>query len=172
MTKIQLVSLDKKKKRWLDFELKESLPVRLRGCIMKVLIMAIQPEHSNSNICPYFCLGSKRLCCRCLEVCKHIHIFFDFGTHITIIKYFSQTFRSPSKFIRGDALPQVDARYPALLFKQQLTACVEKIFGQLRDNLKKEISPLLNVCIQVHSCPSNSPQKTCSSYWILIGQLR
>ncbi len=50
---------------------------------------------------------------------------------------------------RIDTLGQVDARYPAILFKQQLTACVEKIFGQLRDNLKKEISPLLSVCIQV-----------------------
>lgn len=43
----------------------------------------------------------------------------------------------------------VDARYPAILFKQQLTACVEKIFGMIRDNLKKEILPLLNHCIQV-----------------------
>ncbi|CAO2047305.1 unnamed protein product [Urochloa humidicola] len=60
-----------------------------------------------------------------------------------------QTLRSPSKLVGcSDSLPQVDARYPAILFKQQLTACVEKIFGQLRDNLKKEISPLLNVCIQ------------------------
>ncbi|KAE8806014.1 Myosin-15 [Hordeum vulgare] len=38
---------------------------------------------------------------------------------------------------RGDTA-QVDARYPAILFKQQLTACVKKIFGQLRDNLKRE----------------------------------
>uniref|UniRef100_A0A0D9YZ60 Myosin motor domain-containing protein n=1 Tax=Oryza glumipatula TaxID=40148 RepID=A0A0D9YZ60_9ORYZ len=60
-----------------------------------------------------------------------------------------QTLRSPSKLMgRIDTLGQVDARYPAILFKQQLTACVEKIFGQLRDNLKKEISPLLSVCIQ------------------------
>nr|CAB3451247.1 unnamed protein product [Digitaria exilis] len=60
-----------------------------------------------------------------------------------------QTLKSPSKLVgRSDSLPQVDARYPAILFKQQLTACVEKIFGQLRDNLKKEISPLLAVCIQ------------------------
>ena len=46
---------------------------------------------------------------------------------------------------------QVEAKYPALLFKQQLTAFVEKIYGMLRDNLKKEISPLLGLCIQVHS---------------------
>lgn len=44
---------------------------------------------------------------------------------------------------------QVEAKYPALLFKQQLTAYVEKIYGMIRDNLKKEISPLLGLCIQV-----------------------
>lgn len=45
---------------------------------------------------------------------------------------------------------QVEAKYPALLFKQQLTAYVEKIYGMIRDNLKKEISPLLGLCIQVY----------------------
>ncbi|KAG6503323.1 hypothetical protein ZIOFF_035634 [Zingiber officinale] len=47
-----------------------------------------------------------------------------------------------------DKLRQVEAKYPALLFKQQLTAYVEKIYGMIRDNLKKEISPLLGFCIQ------------------------
>ncbi|OAY78406.1 Myosin-11 [Ananas comosus] len=49
---------------------------------------------------------------------------------------------------RVDTLRQVEAKYPALLFKQQLTAYVEKIYGMIRDNLKKEISPLLGLCIQ------------------------
>nr|KAJ0189306.1 hypothetical protein LSAT_V11C800425940 [Lactuca sativa] len=48
----------------------------------------------------------------------------------------------------SDTLQQVEAKYPALLFKQQLTAYVEKIYGMIRDNLKKEISPLLGLCIQ------------------------
>ena len=48
-----------------------------------------------------------------------------------------------------ETLRQVEAKYPALLFKQQLTAYVEKIYGMIRDNLKKEISPLLGLCIQV-----------------------
>ncbi|XP_028056244.1 myosin-9-like [Camellia sinensis] len=48
----------------------------------------------------------------------------------------------------AEALHQVEAKYPALLFKQQLTAFVEKIYGMIRDNLKKEISPLLGLCIQ------------------------
>ncbi|KAK9100805.1 hypothetical protein Scep_024235 [Stephania cephalantha] len=48
----------------------------------------------------------------------------------------------------GIDMRQVEAKYPALLFKQQLTAYVEKIYGMIRDNLKKEISPLLGLCIQ------------------------
>ncbi|KAI4333233.1 hypothetical protein L6164_018067 [Bauhinia variegata] len=43
---------------------------------------------------------------------------------------------------------KVEAKYPALLFKQHLTAYVEKIYGLIRDSLKKEISPFLNLCIQ------------------------
>lgn len=50
---------------------------------------------------------------------------------------------------RLDGLRQVEAKYPALLFKQQLTAFLEKLYGMIRDNLKKEISPLLGLCIQV-----------------------
>ncbi|KAI3772786.1 hypothetical protein L6452_03979 [Arctium lappa] len=50
---------------------------------------------------------------------------------------------------RLDDLRQVEAKYPALLFKQQLTAFLEKIYGMIRDNLKKEISPLIGSCIQV-----------------------
>lgn len=42
----------------------------------------------------------------------------------------------------------VEAKYPALRFKQHLTAYVEKIYGIIRDNLKKEISPFLTMCIQ------------------------
>lgn len=43
---------------------------------------------------------------------------------------------------------RIEAKYPALLFKQHLTACVEKIYGMIRDSLKKEISPSLSLCIQ------------------------
>lgn len=61
-----------------------------------------------------------------------------------------QRLRSPLKLIGyDDSTVHVEARYPAILFKQQLTACVEKIFGLIRDNLKKELSPLLASCIQV-----------------------
>jgi hypothetical protein len=49
----------------------------------------------------------------------------------------------------------VEARYPAIMFKQQLTASLEKIFGHLRESLNKEISPLLSLCIQVLIISSN-----------------
>ncbi|GLJ16438.1 hypothetical protein SUGI_0279690 [Cryptomeria japonica] len=47
-----------------------------------------------------------------------------------------------------DVVRQVEAKYPALLFKQQLTPYVEKIYGIIRDNLKEDISALLGLCIQ------------------------
>ncbi|XP_024981732.1 myosin-6-like [Cynara cardunculus var. scolymus] len=47
-----------------------------------------------------------------------------------------------------EVVRQVEAKYPALLFKQQLTAYVEKMYGIIRDSLKKELGSLLTLCIQ------------------------
>ncbi|WJZ84936.1 hypothetical protein VitviT2T_004510 [Vitis vinifera] len=89
----------------------------------------------------------------------------------------AQSLKSPFKYIGfDDSMSHVEARYPAILFKQQLTACVEKIFGLIRDNLKKEISPLLGSCIQapktvrLHAgksarSPGGLPQQSQSSQW-------
>ncbi|KAG4184940.1 hypothetical protein ERO13_A09G201100v2 [Gossypium hirsutum] len=59
------------------------------------------------------------------------------------------SFRSSSANLQAGVLSQVEAKYPALLFKQQLSAYVEKIYGIIRDNLKKNLSPLISGCIQV-----------------------
>ncbi|XP_021676853.2 myosin-15 isoform X1 [Hevea brasiliensis] len=99
--------------------------------------------------------------------------------------------KSPFKYIGfEDGLSHVEARYPAILFKQQLTACVEKIFGLIRDNLKKELSPLLGLCIQAPKSsrhtgkasrsPGGIPQQAHNSHWesiikfldSLMGRLR
>jgi myosin-5 len=48
---------------------------------------------------------------------------------------------------KGD-LQQVEAKRPALLFKGHLTGFLEKVYGMIRDNLVKEISPLLGCCIE------------------------
>ncbi|CAJ2674075.1 myosin-7-like [Trifolium pratense] len=62
----------------------------------------------------------------------------------------TQGFRSSNSLSGGafDVVQQVDAKYPALLFKQQLAAYVEKIYGIVRENMKKEFSPLLSSCIK------------------------
>lgn len=87
----------------------------------------------------------------------------------TLFGRMTQGFRSPSSMglpfgtggmVAGlDSVRQVEAKYPALLFKQQLTAYVEKIYGIIRDNLKKEISVLLGLCIQAPRTPRASAVK-------------
>ena len=63
----------------------------------------------------------------------------------------SQGFRSPSSgSLSGDVVQQVDAKVPALLFKQQLTAYVETIYGIVQENVKRELEPVLLSCIQVN----------------------
>ena len=52
-----------------------------------------------------------------------------------------------SSWVQTDCAAQVEAKYPALLFKQQLDAFVQKIFPMLRDNVKKEITSQLAACI-------------------------
>eukprot|EP01018_Ginkgo_biloba_P007667 Gb_30020 [translate_table: standard] len=106
---------------------------------------------------------------------------------MTFMGRMTQSFRSPSNFVSPGAvgsfgdlegIRQVEAKYPALLFKQQLTAALEKVYGLIRDNVKKEITPLLSLCIQAPrssrtsmSKGSRSPnvggasQQVLSSHW-------
>jgi myosin-5 len=51
--------------------------------------------------------------------------------------------------VGATGLPQVEAKYPALLFKQQLVDLIEKVYGMISDSVKKELNPLLELCIQV-----------------------
>ncbi|CAN1748238.1 XI-H [Linum perenne] len=52
-------------------------------------------------------------------------------------------------------LPVVDPKYPALLFKLQVTAYLETMYGMMRDNVKKELSPLLASCIKAAKAKRN-----------------
>ena len=54
---------------------------------------------------------------------------------------------------------QVEAKYPALLFKQQLDAFVQKIFPMLRDNIKKDVNPQLAACIHAPRAPAGRPRR-------------
>ncbi|XP_047269392.1 myosin-6 isoform X1 [Capsicum annuum] len=75
-------------------------------------------------------------------------------------------FRSSSSDISlaGGAVHQVEAKFPALLFQQQLTAYVEKIYGIIRDNLKKELGSLLSLCIQAPRTSKGSVLKSGRSF--------
>ena len=53
----------------------------------------------------------------------------------------------------------MEAKYPALLFKQQLDAFVQKIFPMLRDNVKKEITPHLAACIHAPRAASHRTRR-------------
>ncbi|CAH9071989.1 unnamed protein product [Cuscuta europaea] len=76
------------------------------------------------------------------------------------------SFSSSNLSIGGlDGIRQIEAKYPALLFKQQLTAYIEKIYGIIRDNVKRELSLVLSSCIQV---PTESSGITRGNPWRII----
>uniref|UniRef100_A0A0E0P479 Myosin motor domain-containing protein n=2 Tax=Oryza rufipogon TaxID=4529 RepID=A0A0E0P479_ORYRU len=60
-------------------------------------------------------------------------------------------FRASNITVDMDLVRQVEAKYPAFLFKQQLTAFVEGLYGMIRDNVKRDISSVLTLIIQVPS---------------------
>ncbi|XP_050887190.1 myosin-6 isoform X1 [Lathyrus oleraceus] len=80
----------------------------------------------------------------------------------------TQGFRSSNSLSSGsfDVEHQVEAKYPALLFKQQLAAYVEKIYGIVRENMKKELSPLLSTCIEEQRTRNDDSQP--SGSWLKI----
>ncbi|CAL0309813.1 unnamed protein product [Lupinus luteus] len=72
-------------------------------------------------------------------------------SHTSLFGRMAGFLSSPSANIAAHALEvvqKVDAKYPAMLFKQQLTAYLEKMYGIIRDNLKKELTSVLASCIQ------------------------
>ncbi|KAL4561162.1 hypothetical protein LXL04_033324 [Taraxacum kok-saghyz] len=72
----------------------------------------------------------------------------------------TQGFRSASII---SIVHHVEAKYPALLFKKQLAVYVEKLYGFIRNSLKKDLSHLLSSCIQA---PITSDGKSFpTTYW-------
>ncbi|KAE8673849.1 hypothetical protein F3Y22_tig00111769pilonHSYRG00028 [Hibiscus syriacus] len=67
-----------------------------------------------------------------------------------------KSFRSSSSDLPVDVVHLVEAKYPTLPFKQLLKAYVEKIYGIMRDNLKKDLSQHISSCIQHRECSTFS----------------
>jgi hypothetical protein len=94
----------------------------------------------------------------CLCIYAHINIYIlddSLNGHaktLCDVNVATQGFRSSSANLSVgpmDIVCHVEAKYPALLFKQQLIAYVEKIFGIIRENVKKDMLQIVPSCIQV-----------------------
>ncbi|KAL6909325.1 hypothetical protein ACP4OV_001606 [Aristida adscensionis] len=79
-------------------------------------------------------------------------------------------FRASNITVDMDLVRQVEAKYPALLFKQQLTAFVEGLYGMIRDNVKKEISSVLSLVIQVAPSITDSQAPRNAKAGLIIDQ--
>ncbi|WCJ24163.1 myosin 2 [Euphorbia peplus] len=82
----------------------------------------------------------------------------------------TQSFRaSPSATnlkVGKDMVYMVEAKYPASLFQQQLTAYMETMYGIIRDNFKRELLPQLNSCIQGSKASmGNSSRGSPANHW-------
>ncbi|KAJ3702510.1 hypothetical protein LUZ61_006215 [Rhynchospora tenuis] len=106
-------------------------------------INAVLKVESEKDVLPYWLANASALLCLLQRNLRSSNS----GTPILIGRALP-AMKSTMMGGKEEHYPCIDARYPAMLFKQQLTACLEKIFGLIRDNLKKEISPLLSLCIQ------------------------
>ncbi|CAD6205072.1 unnamed protein product [Miscanthus lutarioriparius] len=122
--------------------------------IIHTINTTLKAENEN-DILPYWLANASALLCMLQRNLRSKGFIMapsrsSSDTHLS--EKANEAFRSPLRaFGQQTSMSHIDARYPAMLFKQQLTASLEKIFGLIRDNLKKEISPLLSLCIQVPS---------------------
>ncbi|KAJ9545952.1 hypothetical protein OSB04_025659 [Centaurea solstitialis] len=143
--------------QWRSFEVERTL---VFDRIIQTIGHAIEKSQDNNDILAYWLSNASTLLLLLQRTLKAGGAATGMGPQRrrTSATLFGRSFRGPPQgvnlsFVDGglsalDAVSQVEAKYPALLFKQQLTAYVEKIYGMIRDNLKKEISPLLGLCIQ------------------------
>ncbi|XP_023641594.1 myosin-13 isoform X2 [Capsella rubella] len=81
----------------------------------------------------------------------------------SLVRWMTKGFRSPA----AEAIRPVDAKDPALHFKQQLEAYVEKIIGIIWDNLKKELNTFVTLCIQAPKTFKGNAliSTTTAKYW-------
>ncbi|KAL4591086.1 hypothetical protein LXL04_004035 [Taraxacum kok-saghyz] len=143
--------------QWRSFEVER---ISVFDRIIQTIGQAIEKAQDNNEILAYWLSNASTLLLLLQRTLKASGSTSGLGPQRrrTSAMLFGRTsFRAPQgvnlSFVNGglsaiEAVSQVEAKYPALLFKQQLTAYVEKIYGMIRDNLKKEISPLLGLCIQ------------------------
>ncbi|KAK8612986.1 hypothetical protein V6N13_104309 [Hibiscus sabdariffa] len=130
---------------WKSFEAEKT---SIFDRLIEMIGSALEEQHTNdhmaywlSNTCSLLFLLQRSL--------KSSSSSADKPAATSIFSRMTQSFRSSSTNLPVGVVQMVEAKYPALLFKQQLTAYLEKIFGIIRDNLKKDLSRHVSCCIQV-----------------------
>ncbi|CAA7013966.1 unnamed protein product [Microthlaspi erraticum] len=126
---------------WKSFEAEKT---NLFDRLVQVIGSAIKNEEDNANLA-YWLSNTSTLLFMLQQSLK------SGGTGATplrkspsLVRWMTKGFRSPA----AEAIRPVDAKDPALHFKQQLAAYVANIIGIIWDNMKKELNTLLTLCIQ------------------------
>uniref|UniRef100_A0A1J3DBV5 Myosin-13 n=1 Tax=Noccaea caerulescens TaxID=107243 RepID=A0A1J3DBV5_NOCCA len=126
---------------WKSFEAEKT---NLFDRLVQIIGSAIKNEDDNANLA-YWLSNTSTLLFMLQQSLK------SGGTGATplrkspsLVRWMTKGFRSPA----AEAIRPVDAKDPALHFKQQLAAYVENIIGIIWDNLKKELNTFLTLCIQ------------------------
>ncbi|TKY69095.1 Myosin-7 protein [Spatholobus suberectus] len=133
-----------------------------------IQLIGSEIEDPDNNDCMAYWLSNTSSLFFHLQRCLRVPTARKPPTPTSFFGRMTQGFRSSNSLSSNafDVVHQVDAKYPALLFKQQLAAYVEKIYGIVRENFKKDLSPLLSSCIQAdRSSNDNCPP---ASSWLSI----
>ncbi|RDY08630.1 Myosin-7, partial [Mucuna pruriens] len=131
-----------------------------------IQLIGSQIEDPDKNDCMAYWLSNTSSLFFHLQRCLRVPTARKPPTPTSFFGRMTQGFRSSNSLSSSafDVVHQVDAKYPALLFKQQLAAYVEKIYGIVRENFKKDLSPLLSSCIQVDRTSNDN------SLWLGINE--
>ncbi|VVA99827.1 unnamed protein product [Arabis nemorensis] len=123
---------------WKSFEAERT---NLFDRLVQMIGSAIKDEDDNANLA-YWLSNTSTLMFMLQQSLKSGGT--PFRKSPSLVRWMTKGFRSPA----AEAIRPVDAKDPALHFKQQLAAYVEKIIGIIWDNLKKELNTFLTLCIQ------------------------
>ncbi|KAL2946237.1 hypothetical protein AAZX31_20G002600 [Glycine max] len=125
-----------------------------------IQLIGSELEDPDNNDCMAYWLSNTSSLFFHLQRCLRVPTTRKPPTPTSFFGRMTQGFRSSNSLSSNafDVEHQVDAKYPALLFKQQLAAYVEKIYGIIRESFKKDLSPPLSSCTKADKTSNDSSQ--------------
>ncbi|KAG8636839.1 hypothetical protein MANES_15G047900v8 [Manihot esculenta] len=148
---------------WRSFEAEKT---SVFDCLIQMIGSVMENQENNGHMA-YWLSNTSTLLCFLQRTCRDSQkppVPTSFFGRVT--QSFRSSPSSSSLRVGKDTVQLVEAKYPALLFKQQLTAYVDTIYGIIRENLKKDLSPLLSSCIQAPSVlDGNASESVPTNNW-------